>query len=73
MRWPAAIPPQAGDRRTLRRFAWWPTRIDDTWVWLEHYTEILEYVESARTVGDELFHEIQPYAYWRFICRKLPE
>ena len=39
MRWSAQPKPRQGDLRTVTRFALWPTRIGDSYVWLEKFTE----------------------------------
>ena len=43
MRWKLKI--ELGTKRTVKRFAFWPTRLSDanTVVWLEHYYEDQEY------------------------------
>lgn len=35
--------PQLGDSRTRRRFAWWPTKVLNAWVWLERFAIVEEY------------------------------
>lgn len=32
--------PNSGDKRVVRRFAWWPTHIEDVIIWLESYEEV---------------------------------
>lgn len=39
MKWKARLPPEDGELLRLRKFALWPTRINDEWVWLESYFE----------------------------------
>lgn len=37
------LPPQFGDSRTVRKFAWVPTQCDEYTVWLEYYMSNQEY------------------------------
>lgn len=40
MRWRARLTPwPTGTAWTVRRFAWWPVRIGEWWIWLERYLE----------------------------------
>lgn len=41
------LPPKFGDKRHVRKFAWFWTRCGDFTVWLEHYISVQEF----RTVG----------------------
>ena len=41
MRWIAKKYPNIGDKRIIKRFAWFPTLIDNEYVWLE-YIEVYQ-------------------------------
>ncbi len=43
MRWMATPEPHEGDLRCQVRFAWYPVRFGNMWIWLERYVEQLEY------------------------------
>ena len=51
MRWSRKIhrDPHLGDMRTLRKFAWFPTAVHSSWVWLEYYTTTQIYREAEYT------------------------
>lgn len=40
MKWKARIHPKDGDLRWVKRFAFLPTRVKDSWIWLEYYIAI---------------------------------
>ena len=48
---------ELGAKRTVKRFAFWPTRLSDnnTVVWLEHYHEEQEY--------GHYIYGVKPYAW----------
>lgn len=43
MKW--AIP-KGGEKRVVRKFAWVPTKVDTTAIWLEHYYAVQRYYDS---------------------------
>lgn len=43
MRWNATIYPNNGDKRKVTEFAFFPTLVEDKYVWLESYWSIQEY------------------------------
>lgn len=58
MRWKLPEPPMVGDRKTVKRFAWRPTKMSDrTVVWLEIYIDEYE------------FDSIYGDRYWRLVRR----
>lgn len=69
MHWKAKHPvrPTEGSKRTVRRFAWWPTLVDldeeqPVRVWLEHY-----YAYQEATIGGYSglqWHTIAKYSCW---------
>lgn len=53
--------PRYGDRRALRLFAWWPTRIDaERTVWLGRYEE------------EQSWYQLGRNGAWREVARRLP-
>lgn len=53
MKWTKQPPPNHGDTKTIRKFAWFPTRMSDevTTVWLESYEAKLMYRVGWRAGG----------------------
>lgn len=45
MRWKATPKPKLGDTKTVKRFALFPRKINNIWVWLEHYKELYIFTE----------------------------
>lgn len=57
MRWRTGPKPKhfPGQRRTVKRFAFWPTEVAGLQkVWLEIYKELQEFVEIERDLGDDI-------------------
>lgn len=50
MRWRAKRYPNHGDRTTVRRFAYLPTRVGDKWIWLEAFYVLYHYDISAGAI-----------------------
>lgn len=57
--------PKLGDTKTIIKFAWWPTRVEDSLIWLERYEATYEWNEYA--VGYEHSSE----SYWDLKSTKL--
>jgi len=43
MRWKIDRKPKEGDKKTVAKFAWFPTQVEDHMVWLERYVVDMEY------------------------------
>lgn len=60
MRWKIDRRAKEGDKKTVARFAWFPTQVENHMVWLERYVVDLEYKLIAHI--DE--GTIYPVAQW---------
>lgn len=38
-------PPKVGEQKQKVKLAWWPIKIEDTWVWFEFYLATYKYVQ----------------------------
>jgi hypothetical protein len=61
MRFKTKFNPELWDRKTIIQFAWLPTKIENTIIWLEKY-------ECTYGYTHDLFWE---YNYWEVIDKKL--
>jgi mannan endo-1,4-beta-mannosidase len=48
MRWKCQGNPRVGDQQRVPRFAFWPRKVENRWVWLERYVEVREYQKVLR-------------------------
>lgn len=67
---PVPLKYEFGDIKTTRKYAWWPKRVENALIWLEHY-ELLE-KKSARPRIIMAGHVplIAPWG-WDFVAEKL--
>lgn len=70
MKWKIRPIPKIGDIMTKTEFAWFPTRIGNTRVWLEKYTAIYEYVKY-RHWGNPMGGAGADMTEWRLITKKI--
>lgn len=68
MRWKSKLikrPPIHGDRKLVKRFAWFPVTLDDGYsIWFEHYKTLEEY----DCYGDDFYERSK----WRVIKKFQP-
>ena len=69
-------PPKIGDKRVLRKFAWFPVEIGNYKVWLETYAEEQEFVEDAHEFCNDCHSPILgcdqgPRKYWKVVERAI--
>lgn len=43
MKWNSKPKPREGDKKQKVKFALFPTKVENTWVWLEKYIQFYEY------------------------------
>lgn len=55
MRWKATPKPKLGDTKTVKRFALFPRKVNNTWVWLEFYRGVYRY-EKVLTCDELLMY-----------------
>lgn len=62
--------PKLGDTKTIIKFAWWPTRVEDSLIWLERYEEVWTFSVCYSSLGGKLPNPL-PYDDWKFTCKNL--
>ena len=62
--------PKLGDTKTIIKFAWWPTRVENSLIWLERYEEVWTFSVCYSSLGGKLSNPI-PYDDCKFTCKKL--
>ena len=76
----AKVQPKLGDKREVTRFAFFPTKVESSWLWFEKYTAIQEwkkyYYEYDEVVSEGIFTEKYRTNYgvgekWQTVERKL--
>jgi hypothetical protein len=61
MRFKVKPKPNIGDRKTVIKFAWFPTRVEDNIIWLEKYKAMYYYK----------YDSFWNYFYWKKWDKKL--
>jgi hypothetical protein len=51
--------PKEGDIKEERKFAWWPKKVEDKLIWLEHYKAISKFIFRHR------IHDFGNYGIWK--------
>ena len=65
MKWKLPPRPEHGTLRTVKLYAWWPTRIDvDTVVWLEPYYETQKFYRAYERGMDMDMYNVDT---WKFV------
>lgn len=80
MKWTSKPKPQEGDKKEKVKFALFPTKVEDKWLWLEKYIAIYEYkkyyythdvVVSEGIFTEKYYTDVAEAIGWRRIDRKL--
>lgn len=71
--YPVVRKPQEGDIKTIKRFAWWPLKVENKLLWLEWYNEIWEYRLRKRVILARWIYHKGIWSEWDFITKKLIE
>lgn len=53
------VKPKEGDTKQVKKFAWWPKKVRDQLVWLEHYIVVYKFTIRER------IHAFQGYGFLR--------
>ncbi len=83
MKWkvsPEKAKPKVGDVKEKKCFSFFPTKVDNMWLWFEYYIGVYEYVdgfyEMDEVVSQGIFTEKYrtvsvPFQSWRKISKKI--
>lgn len=63
MRWKRKPPPKEGQRRIVRRFAWWPICIGAEWRWVERV-----YLQQEYVMREDLDFDRIPRLRWENVA-----
>jgi hypothetical protein len=66
------IPPtyKAGEKKVTRKYAWWPKRVEDKLIWLEHYELVEVKSMRPRIVFAGYYPLVAPWG-WDFVEERL--
>jgi hypothetical protein len=80
MKWKSKPEPKEGDKKTKHKFALFPVKVQDKWVWFEKYIAIYEYkkypyvhdvVVSEGVFTEKYYTTVSEAIGWIIIDKKL--